>query len=42
VAGSGLPRGVQVITAPGRERLALAAAAQLEQDGVVAAPVANL
>jgi aspartyl-tRNA(Asn)/glutamyl-tRNA(Gln) amidotransferase subunit A len=42
VAGSGLPRGVQVITAPGRERLALAAAAQLEQDGVVAAPGATL
>jgi aspartyl-tRNA(Asn)/glutamyl-tRNA(Gln) amidotransferase subunit A len=39
VAGPGLPRGVQLIAAPGRERLALAAAAQLERDGVAAAPV---
>lgn len=36
-----LPRGVQIIAAPGRERLALAAAAMLERDGVVAAPVAT-
>jgi len=43
VTGGGLlPRGVQIITAPGRERLALAAAAALERDGVVAAPVASL
>jgi aspartyl-tRNA(Asn)/glutamyl-tRNA(Gln) amidotransferase subunit A len=42
VASSGrLPRGVQIIAAPGKERLALAAAAQLEKDGVVAAPVAT-
>ncbi len=40
VTGGGLlPRGVQIIAAPGRERLALAAAALLERDGVVAAPV---
>jgi aspartyl-tRNA(Asn)/glutamyl-tRNA(Gln) amidotransferase subunit A len=42
VAGPGLPRGVQVITAPGREALGLAAAAALERGGVVAAPVAAL
>jgi AtzE family amidohydrolase len=42
VAGAGLPRGVQIITAPGRESLALAAAARLEQAGVAAAPVAAL
>ncbi len=41
VTGGGwLPRGVQIIAAPGRETLALAAAAMLERDGVVAAPVA--
>ncbi len=41
VTGGGLlPRGVQIIAAPGQERLALAAAALLERDGVVAAPVA--
>jgi 1-carboxybiuret hydrolase len=40
VTGGGLlPRGVQIITAPGREALGLAAAWQLERDGVVAAPV---
>jgi aspartyl-tRNA(Asn)/glutamyl-tRNA(Gln) amidotransferase subunit A len=40
VTGGGtLPRGVQLIAAAGREDIALAAAAQLEQDGVVAAPV---
>jgi AtzE family amidohydrolase len=37
-----LPRGVQIIARPGGERLALAAAARLERDGVVAAPVAAL
>jgi AtzE family amidohydrolase len=37
-----LPRGVQIIAQPGAERLALAAAARLERDGVVAAPVAAL
>jgi aspartyl-tRNA(Asn)/glutamyl-tRNA(Gln) amidotransferase subunit A len=37
-----LPRGVQIIARPGGERLALAAAARLEQYGVVAAPVAAL
>jgi len=43
VTGGGLlPRGVQIIAAPGRERLALAAAALLERRGVVAAPVASL
>jgi aspartyl-tRNA(Asn)/glutamyl-tRNA(Gln) amidotransferase subunit A len=43
VTGGGrLPRGVQLIAAPGRERLALAAAARLARDGVVAAPVAAL
>ena len=36
-----LPRGVQIIAGPGRERQALAAAALLERDGVVAAPVAT-
>ncbi len=41
VAGPGLPRGVQIIAAPGRESLALTAAAQLERDGVVAALVAT-
>jgi 1-carboxybiuret hydrolase len=34
--------GVQIIAAPGREDLALAAAHRLEQDGVVAAPIASL
>ncbi len=42
VVSPGLPRGVQIIAAPGREALALAAAARLEADGVVAAPVAAL
>lgn len=43
VTGGGwLPRGVQIIAAAGRERLALAAAAMLERDGVVSAPVAVL
>jgi AtzE family amidohydrolase len=37
-----LPCGVQIIAAPGREDLALAAAHRLEQDGVVAAPIASL
>jgi AtzE family amidohydrolase len=42
VVSTGMPRGVQIIAPPGREALALAAAAQLEQDGVIAAPVAKL
>jgi AtzE family amidohydrolase len=43
VAGSKtLPRGVQIITAPGREALGLAVAARLEHAGIVAAPVAGL
>jgi len=42
VAGPGLPRGVQLIAAPGRERVALAAAAWLEAAGIAAAPVAAL
>jgi aspartyl-tRNA(Asn)/glutamyl-tRNA(Gln) amidotransferase subunit A len=42
VVCSGLPRGVQLISAAGHETLALAAAAQLERDGVVAAKVAVL
>jgi AtzE family amidohydrolase len=43
VTGGGfLPRGVQIIAAPGRERMALAAAAMLERAGVAAAPVASL
>lgn len=42
VTGGGLlPRGVQIIAAPGREDLALAAAWRLEQEGVVSAPVAE-
>ena len=42
VTGGGLlPRGVQIIAAPGREALALAAAHRLEQAGMVAAPVAG-
>jgi AtzE family amidohydrolase len=42
ITGGGmLPRGVQIITAAGREALALAAAWQLERDGVAAAPVAE-
>lgn len=42
VSGPGrLPRGVQIIAAPGKERVALAAAAMLEGTGVVAAPVAT-
>ncbi|MGE4480270.1 AtzE family amidohydrolase [Acidocella sp.] len=39
VASAGLPRGVQIIAAPGREALALAAAARLEEKGVLAAKV---
>jgi aspartyl-tRNA(Asn)/glutamyl-tRNA(Gln) amidotransferase subunit A len=40
VTGGGfLPRGVQIIAAPGRERMALAAASLLERDGVVVAKV---
>jgi len=42
VVSPGMPRGVQIIAGPGREALALAAAAQLERDGVIAAPVAKL
>jgi aspartyl-tRNA(Asn)/glutamyl-tRNA(Gln) amidotransferase subunit A len=43
VTGGGiLPRGVQIIAGPGKERLALAAAELLKARGVVAAPVANL
>jgi aspartyl-tRNA(Asn)/glutamyl-tRNA(Gln) amidotransferase subunit A len=42
VAGPGLPRGVQLIAAPGRERVALAAAARLESAGIATAPVARL
>nr|WP_238281743.1 AtzE family amidohydrolase [Methylobacterium goesingense] len=38
----GLPLGVQVIAAPWREDLALRVAYQLERDGIVRAPVANL
>jgi aspartyl-tRNA(Asn)/glutamyl-tRNA(Gln) amidotransferase subunit A len=38
---SGLPTGVQVITAPWREDLALRVAAALERDGVCRAPVAK-
>ncbi|WP_443189792.1 AtzE family amidohydrolase [Methylobacterium sp. Leaf94] len=38
----GLPLGVQVIAAPWREDHALRVAHQLERDGVVRAPVANL
>jgi 1-carboxybiuret hydrolase len=41
VVSAGLPRGVQIIAGAGREGLALAAAAKLERDGVVAAPVAK-
>ena len=37
----GLPIGVQVIAAPGREDLALRVAAELESSGVCAAPVAG-
>ena len=42
VVSQGLPRGVQIIAAAGREGLALAAAAKLERDGVAAAPVVKL
>jgi aspartyl-tRNA(Asn)/glutamyl-tRNA(Gln) amidotransferase subunit A len=43
ITGGGLmPRGVQIIAAPGQERRALAAAARLEQDGIAAAPVVAL
>ncbi|HYI73208.1 MAG TPA: amidase family protein, partial [Skermanella sp.] len=35
----GLPIGVQVIAAPGREDLALRVAAELESSGICAAPV---
>ena len=38
----GLPLGVQVIAAPWREAYALRVAHQLERDGIVRAPVANL
>jgi amidase/aspartyl-tRNA(Asn)/glutamyl-tRNA(Gln) amidotransferase subunit A len=40
--GQALPMGVQVIAPPWREDLALRVAAQLEQQGVVRAPVAAL
>ncbi|HEY6520993.1 MAG TPA: AtzE family amidohydrolase [Roseiarcus sp.] len=40
--GEKLPVGVQIITAPWREDLALRVAWTLEQDGVVRAPVAHL
>lgn len=39
VASPGLPRGVQLIAAPGREAVALAAAAQLEAAGILRAKV---
>jgi len=39
VASLGLPRGVQLIAAPGREALALAAAARLEAAGILSAKV---
>jgi aspartyl-tRNA(Asn)/glutamyl-tRNA(Gln) amidotransferase subunit A len=39
VASTGLPRGVQLIAAPGREILLLAAAAALERAGILAAYV---
>jgi AtzE family amidohydrolase len=42
IAGPGLPCGVQLIAAPGRERTALAAAAALEAAGIAAAPLAAL
>jgi AtzE family amidohydrolase len=42
IATLGLPRGVQMIAPPGREALALAAAARLEQAGIVASKVAAL
>jgi AtzE family amidohydrolase len=42
VTSGALPCGVQIIAAPGREDLALAAATQLEKAGVVAAPIASL
>ena len=42
VTSGALPCGVQIIAAPGREDLALAAAARLEKAGVVAAPLASL
>jgi aspartyl-tRNA(Asn)/glutamyl-tRNA(Gln) amidotransferase subunit A len=42
IVSPGLPRGVQMIAPPGRESLALAAAAWLEQAGVVASKVATL
>ncbi len=42
VTSGALPCGVQIIAAPGREDLALAAAYRLENDGVVAAPVATV
>jgi aspartyl-tRNA(Asn)/glutamyl-tRNA(Gln) amidotransferase subunit A len=40
-AGGGLPFGVQVIAAPGREDLALRVAHHLEQAGIARAPVAG-
>jgi 1-carboxybiuret hydrolase len=42
VPSAALPCGVQIIAAPGREDLALAAATRLEKAGVVAAPIASL
>jgi AtzE family amidohydrolase len=42
VTSGALPCGVQIIAAPGREDLALAAATRLEKTGVVAAPIASL
>jgi aspartyl-tRNA(Asn)/glutamyl-tRNA(Gln) amidotransferase subunit A len=42
VVSPAMPRGVQIIAPPGREALALAAAAQLERAGVIAASVAKL
>lgn len=42
LADAKLPIGVQIITRPGREDLALRIAWQLESDGVVAAPVASV
>jgi AtzE family amidohydrolase len=42
VRSAGLPRGVQLIAAPGRESLLLTAAAKLEAAGAVTAPLAVL
>jgi aspartyl-tRNA(Asn)/glutamyl-tRNA(Gln) amidotransferase subunit A len=41
VRRAGLPIGVQIVTPPWREDLALQVAARLERDGIVAAPVAE-